>query len=116
MRRARKKTPPTCGPKPRPLPCLFGAQPLLRELGSPPAVGPDPTGRGPQPLTARELEVLRLVSVGRSNREIADQLYISAKTASVHVSNILSKLGARSRTEAVAIARRLKVIQPDMTV
>ena len=95
---------------------LLGAQPLLRELGRPTSTGPDPTGRRPQPLTARELEVLRLVSAGRSNREIADQLYISAKTASVHVSNILSKLGARSRTEAVAIARRSGVIQPDMTV
>jgi DNA-binding NarL/FixJ family response regulator len=42
-------------------------------------------------------------------------LYISVKTASVHVSNILSKLDAQSRTEAVAIARRLGVIQPDLT-
>jgi DNA-binding CsgD family transcriptional regulator len=92
-----------------------GARPLLRELGSLPAAGSEPTSLHPQPLTARELEVLKLVSVGRSNREIADQLYISAKTASVHVSNILSKLNARSRTEAVAIARRLQVIQPDVT-
>ena len=57
-------------------------------------------------LTARELEVLRLVAAGRSNREIGNELFISAKTASVHVSNILAKLGASSRVEAAAIAHR----------
>ena len=57
-------------------------------------------------LTAREIEVLRLVTAGRSNRHIAAELFISAKTASVHVSNILAKLNAASRTEAAAIAHR----------
>ena len=57
-------------------------------------------------LTAREIEVLRLVAAGRSNRDIAAELFISAKTASVHVSNILAKLNATSRTEAAAIAHR----------
>nr|WP_230973500.1 response regulator transcription factor [Aeromicrobium terrae] len=57
-------------------------------------------------LTRREREVLELVSVGRTNGEIAAQLFISTKTASVHVSNILAKLGASSRTEAAAIANR----------
>ncbi|WP_344824146.1 ATP-binding protein [Actinocorallia longicatena] len=60
-------------------------------------------------LTARELEVLRYLSLGDSNKEIAGKLFISAKTASVHVSNILAKLGASSRTEAAATARRLGV-------
>jgi DNA-binding CsgD family transcriptional regulator len=55
-------------------------------------------------LTAREREVLRLLAAGRSNREIAAALFIAPKTASVHVSNILGKLGASSRTEAAAIA------------
>jgi DNA-binding CsgD family transcriptional regulator len=91
----------------------MGARPLLRELGGPPAAVLNLGDRRGQPLTVRELEVLELVSIGRSNRDIADQLYISAKTASVHVSNILAKLGARSRTEAVAIARQHGVIQPD---
>ena len=57
-------------------------------------------------LTERELEVLRLLARGRSNREIGAELFITAKTASVHVSNILGKLGAASRTEAAAIAYR----------
>jgi DNA-binding CsgD family transcriptional regulator/tetratricopeptide (TPR) repeat protein len=65
-----------------------------------------PVSRRDEPLTGREKEVLALVAEGRSNREIGQQLYISAKTVSVHVSNILAKLGAAGRTEAVALARR----------
>jgi DNA-binding CsgD family transcriptional regulator/tetratricopeptide (TPR) repeat protein len=57
-------------------------------------------------LTERELEVLRLLARGLSNREIGAELFITPKTASVHVSNILGKLGAASRTEAAAIAHR----------
>src|SRR6516165_8650472 len=57
-------------------------------------------------LTDREREVLRLLASGRSNREIGAELFITSKTASVHVSNILAKLGAASRTEAAAIAHR----------
>ena len=51
-------------------------------------------------LTAREREVLRLVAAGRSNGEIGTELFISTKTASVHVSNILAKLGVGARGEA----------------
>ena len=63
-------------------------------------------------LTQRELEVLRLLVDGRSNGEIGTQLFVSRKTASVHVSNILRKLGAANRIEAAAIARRHDVTEP----
>ncbi|GAB2727332.1 helix-turn-helix transcriptional regulator [Streptomyces bullii] len=66
-------------------------------------------------LTAREQDVLRLLALGRSNRQIGEELFISGKTASVHVSNILAKLGASSRTEAVAIAYREALITPAPT-
>ena len=58
-------------------------------------------------LTDREREVLALLAAGRSNPEIARALFISAKTASVHVSNIMAKLGVSRRVEAAAIAHRL---------
>ena len=64
------------------------------------------TTRRPTRLTPREREILALVAEGRSNGEIGKQLFISAKTVSVHVSNILGKLDASGRTEAAAIARR----------
>ncbi len=60
-------------------------------------------------LTDREREVLRLVAGGWSNQQIANSLFISRKTASVHVSNILGKLGAATRVEAAAIAHRLGI-------
>ncbi|GGL77883.1 LuxR family transcriptional regulator [Microlunatus endophyticus] len=85
----------------------LGARPLeaeLATLGVRGAAAPRPSDRNP--LTAREREVLDLVAEGLSNREIGCRLVISTKTASVHVSNIMAKLGADSRTEAVAIARR----------
>ena len=63
-------------------------------------------------LTGRELEVLRLVAAGRSNRDIAGELFISPKTASVHVSNILGKLGVASRGEAAAKAHALGLVDP----
>lgn len=89
----------------------LGAQPLLAELrllggvpGARPAAGQGRTRD--ETLTAREQEVLALIAQGRSNKQIGEQLFISAKTVSVHVSNILAKLGAAGRTEAAAEARR----------
>ncbi|WUH78902.1 response regulator transcription factor [Streptomyces sp. NBC_00435] len=60
-------------------------------------------------LTSRERDVLRLVAVGHTNRQIAEELFISPKTASVHVSNILAKLGVAGRGEAAALAHRLRL-------
>ncbi len=67
-------------------------------------------GGGPEPLTARELEVLTLLGQGLSNNEIAQQLVIAPRTTKVHVQNILGKLNATNRTEAVAIAVRQGLI------
>ena len=60
-------------------------------------------------LTSREAEVLALVAAGKTNREIGSELYVSDKTASVHVSNILRKLGVSSRIEAAAVAQRVGI-------
>jgi pimeloyl-ACP methyl ester carboxylesterase/DNA-binding CsgD family transcriptional regulator len=61
-------------------------------------------------LTRREHEVLRLVARGLTNRQIAAALFISAKTAGMHVSNILSKMGVERRAEAAAVAERLQLL------
>ncbi|MEH0550055.1 helix-turn-helix transcriptional regulator [Streptomyces sp. B21-101] len=82
------------------------------------ATGPPQTPAGPADpfaalgLTGRERDVLRLVSAGRTNRQIAEELFISPKTASVHVSNILSKLEVSGRGEAAAVAHRLGLFPP----
>jgi DNA-binding CsgD family transcriptional regulator len=83
----------------------LGAAPLLSRLGG--GGTPRVAVVGPRAsLTPREAEILALVAEGRSNGEIGRQLFISTKTVSVHVSNILGKLDASGRTEAAAIARR----------
>ncbi|WP_328744464.1 AAA family ATPase [Streptomyces sp. NBC_00285] len=86
---------------------LEQADELIRRIR--PADAPAPASL----LTAREQDVLRLLSRGRSNRQIGEELFITGKTASVHVSNILAKLGAASRTEAVAVAYRKGLIAPE---
>lgn len=105
----------------------LGARPLIAELDAQPMpaadagpAGDDPAGAdqgaepedgGPgahpaaTPLTPRESEVLALVAQGRTNGQVADELFISRKTVSVHVSNVLAKLGAATRGEAAALAR-----------
>jgi DNA-binding CsgD family transcriptional regulator/tetratricopeptide (TPR) repeat protein len=106
----------------------LGAAPLRAEiealarrgrltLGPDPSTVPPSAPSPPTPLdrlglTAREQEVLALVALGRTNRQIAETLFISPKTATVHVSNILGKLGVRSRVEAATIAHRIGTVQP----
>ena len=90
----------------RPAARAMRAEPLLdelRALGVP--APPDRPPPGPGALTERERDVLALLVEARTNRQIATRLYISEKTVSVHVSNILAKLGVRSRAEAAALAR-----------
>ena len=92
----------------------LGARPLSEQIT---ALLPQAAGSAAGPhherlsLTGREIEVLRLVTAGQSNREIAAALFISPKTASVHVSNILGKLGAATRTEAAARAHALRLFE-----
>jgi len=66
---------------------------------------------GEEALTARELEVLQEVAAGHRNRDIAGRLFITEETVKVHVKHIMEKLGAKDRTEAVAIALRRGIIQ-----
>ena len=63
-----------------------------------------------EPLTGRELEVLRLLAAGRSNQDIARELVVTLDTVKKHVSHILGKLGGSNRTEAVTRARQLDLI------
>ena len=73
--------------------------------------GPRPsTRRNPGELTARELEILRLLGEGLRNATIAERLFLSERTVEKHVSSILRKLGARTRAEAVAEAKRLGLL------
>jgi DNA-binding NarL/FixJ family response regulator len=77
---------------------------LMREVGVP---------ESPEKLTERETEVLRLLAKGKANKEIASELIIGIKTVKTHVSNILSKLGVTSRTQAALYAVRVGLVSED---
>jgi DNA-binding NarL/FixJ family response regulator len=79
---------------------------LLRQVSQTGAPGAD----GARALTARELDVLRLLMRGLQNKEIAHELVVTERTVKFHVSSILMKLGAGNRTEAVAIATKQGII------
>jgi len=68
------------------------------------------TPESPEALTERETEVLRLLAQGHSNKQIAHRLHIAEKTVKTHVSNILSKLGVQSRTQATLYAVRIGLV------
>jgi DNA-binding CsgD family transcriptional regulator len=87
-------------------PLREGIERLARRARLPLEGAEAPAGPDRNELTSREREVLELVAAGRSNRQIADMLFITEKTASVHVSNILRKLQVVSRGEAAAAAYR----------
>ena len=80
--------------------------------GMSPAVDAEPTRPYDLGLSPREREVLSLLAEGRTNREIADRLFISEKTASVHVTHILDKLGVSSRVEAALVAAQAGSLPP----
>ena len=71
---------------------------------------PPPPGELPDPLTVRELEIMRLISKGYSNPEIASELVVTINTIKKHTSNIYGKLGISSRTQAIARARELNLL------
>ncbi len=74
--------------------------------------GGDGGAAGPGPLTPRERSVLALVAGGRTNRQVGSELFISEKTVSVHLSRVMTKLGATSRTEAVSVAYARGLLTP----
>ena len=64
----------------------------------------------PEPLSPREIEILKIVATGASNREIADKLFISEGTVKNHLSSILNKLGVRDRMQAILKAKEFGII------
>jgi DNA-binding NarL/FixJ family response regulator len=98
----------------------LGARPLQAEIEqlaqrsrlslatpAPSTPPPEPSAAAALGLTRREQQVLRLVAAGLTNRQIADTLFISVKTAGLHVSHILAKLGVAGRVEAATTAHRI---------
>jgi LuxR family maltose regulon positive regulatory protein len=79
-------------------------------IGPLPSAATPPSFRLPEPLSERELEVLRLIAAGRSNREIAETLVLALGTVKAHLHNIYGKLDAQTRTQALARARELKLL------
>jgi DNA-binding NarL/FixJ family response regulator len=86
----------------------IAAEAMLLPAGPPAPSGDDPTGI--EPLTAREIDVLEVVSEGLSNKAIAERLGISVETVKFHLASIMGKLGAANRTDAVRRAARAGLV------
>jgi LuxR family maltose regulon positive regulatory protein len=84
---------------------------LLRREAAGPEPGPSHQTEGLIPLTRRELDILQLLAVGKSNQEIAEERVLTLNTVKKHVGNILSKLGVANRTQAVMLAKKLGWIE-----
>jgi DNA-binding CsgD family transcriptional regulator len=105
------------GNRPEAATCLTAVHAICEPLGARPTLDRaaalaawlaelrDPAPASPAGLSAREVEVLRLLAAGRTNREIADLLFLSANTVRVHVRNIMTKTNTDNRTQAAAFAR-----------
>ncbi len=116
--RGGSRTAPTTGDRTKALSLLDEALAISSELGMRPLMervgalrdrvvsGPEAAPAYPDRLTQREVDVLRLIAAGKTDREIAEELFISVRTVSTHVGNILNKINAANRTEAAAYATR----------
>src|SRR4029079_12481429 len=89
---------------------LAEASIFLKELLAPARAASADRPENPFGLTTRERDVLRLLAEGKSDREIADTLFIGTRTVETHVSNLIAKLGVHNRTEAAALATREQLV------
>ncbi|WP_369359159.1 response regulator [Streptomyces sp. cg2] len=85
---------------------------LLERIAKPAVSRPQPPDEPPDGLTARELEVLRLVASGQSNPEIARTLHVSTATVKTHINNLFAKAGLRDRAQAIHYAYRHGLAEP----
>ena len=121
LRAGAGRRPIRCAPG-TPTTVRLGAAPLRAQIEAlarrarisltPAEPAPSPAPARPHGLTDREADVLRLLAAGHTNRQIGQQLFISPKTASVHVTSILRKLAVHDRVQAAAVAVRLGLVNP----
>jgi NarL family two-component system response regulator LiaR len=95
---------------------IWAGQKIIRKKATPDTIAPTPVFQTSEAamakfgITPRELEVLQLIALGHSNQEIADQLFVSLNTIKTHISNVLAKLDAERRTQAIQKAKTLGLL------